>query len=49
MAPLNKPYYDTNTALFTSPTSPCICSLLAIELSMGIMLGECMHKAWVIN
>ena len=29
--------------------SPCLCLLLAIELCMEIMLGECMRDAQVIN
>ena len=36
--------------LCSLPThSPGICMLEPIELSMAIMLGECMLDAWVIN
>ena len=36
--------------LCSLPThSPGICILVPIELSMAIIVGECMRDAWVIN
>ena len=50
MASLNKPYYDTNTALFTS----CIFSMRMLAISHWLshiidVAGECKCDAWVIN
>ena len=49
-APLNKPYFDTNTALFTSFTLSM--HVLAISLWLSHIIdvsGECKCDAWVIN
>ena len=50
MAPLNKPYYDTNKALFTSFTLSMHMLTFSNWLSHIIdVAGECKHNAWVIN
>ena len=50
MAPLNKPYYDTNTAFFTSFTLSMHMLAISHWLSHIIdVAGECERDAWVIN
>ena len=49
-ASLNKPYYDTNTALFTSFT----LSMHTFDISHWLsqhrdVAGECRRNAWVIK
>ena len=49
-APLNKPYYDINTALLTSFTLSM--HMLAINHWLSHIIdvaGECKRDAWVIN
>ena len=49
-APLNKPYYDTNTAMFTSFTLSMHMLAISHWLSHIIdVAGESKHDAWVIN
>ena len=49
-APLNMPYYDTNTALFTTFTLSMHMLDISHRLSHIIgVAGECKRNAWVIN
>ena len=50
MAPLNKPYYDTNMALFTLVTLSMHMLAISHWLSHIIdVAGKCKRHAWVIN
>ena len=50
MAPLNKPYHDTNKVLFNSFTLSMHMLAISVWLSHIIdVAGECKHNAWVKN